>query len=220
MIRKNLIIAVAALGLALTGSASIADAAAPKAPKAAPTATAPKMSDAEMYAKAHAGAVAVLTQFKTVITTVPDITSALTQLPTEMAKLPALEQAYVSAKNAGKEDDAKKAADAYTAEINTILGIAAPVDMGISQLKAQVMGGFDQLGPIGAKLKTEKDVAKLLADIDTTLKPLDDADKLLEPLLESAMKNAKVRLQAEQKKIISEEINNAVGNALQQKLAQ
>ncbi len=225
MIRKSIILAAAAAALALSSLSGVAVA----APKAKATVTAPaaageidisKMTPAQIYDLNHKGAVAVLTRFKTGVTTDPDVTGAMTTLKTELAGLPALEKAYVDAKNAGNEAAAKTALDSYTASVQKIIDVAVPLDQGLLPMRAQVMGGFEQMGPSGAKLKAEKDVAGLIADIDAAFKPLDDANSIVGPIQMAAAKAAQVRIKLEAKKIFSEELGAQVGNLLQQKLAQ
>jgi hypothetical protein len=218
MIRKSIILAAAAaLAVSLSGAAM----AAPKATDTAPSAAAlAKKSPAEIYDLNHKGAVGMLTEFKTVITTVPEVSGPLAQLSTELAKLPGLEKAFIDAKNAGNEADAKKAQDSYTASVQTIVDLAVPLDQGLMPVRAKIAGGFEAVGPIGAKLKAEKDVAGLLADIDAALKPLDDANAIVGPMHDAAMKTTQTRIKQEAKKIFSEELGAQVGNMLQAKLAQ
>lgn len=226
MIRKTIILAAAAAALAFTSLSGVAVAAPPKA-KATTTAPATageidisKMTPAQIYDLNHKGAVAVLTRFKTGVTTDPDVTGAMTTLKTELAGLPALEKAYIDAKNAGNEAAAKTALDSYTASVQKIIDAALPLDQGLMPMRAKVMSGFEQMGPTGAKLKAEKDVAALVADIDAAFKPLDDANTIVGPIQMAAAKAAQVRIKLEAKKIFSEELGAQVGNLLQQKLAQ
>jgi hypothetical protein len=155
-----------------------------------------------------------------VITTVPGVAGSLTQLAPELAKLPGFEKAYIDAKNASNEADAKTALDNYNATVQKVIELAVPLDQGILPVRAQIMGQFEQLGPVGAKLMAEKDVAALLSDIETALKPLADANTLVGPLHDAAMKTTQVRMQAEGKKIFNEELGNQISNMLQGKLAQ
>jgi len=215
MIRKSIILAAAAaLAFSLSGAAI----AAPKA--TAPQATAATKSPAEIYDLNHKGAVGMMTQFKTVITSEPEVTAPLAQLKTELAGLPALEKAFVDAKNAGNDADAKKAQDSYTASVQKVVELAVPLNQALMPMRAQLMGGFEQMGPSGAKLKAEKDVAALIADIDAALKPLDDANSIVGPLFNAAKKSAQARIKQAAEKIFNEELGNQASNLLQQKLAQ
>lgn len=225
MIRKSIILAATAAALALTSLSGVAVA----APKAKATVTAPaaageldisKMTPAQIYDLNHKGAIAVLTRFKTGITTDADVTAGMATLKTELAGLPTLEKAYVDAKNASNEAAAKTALDSYTASVQKIIEVAMPLGQGLMPIRAQVMGGFEQMGPTGAKLKAEKDIAALIAEIDAALKPLDDANTIVGPIQMAAAKAAQVRIRLEAKKIFSEELGSQVGNLLQQKLAQ
>ncbi len=224
MIRKSIILAAAA-ALALSSFAGVASAA-PKAAAKAPTAATQDAnplagkSPAEIYDMNHKGAVAMFTRFKTAITTDTDITGPLAQIKTELAGLPALEKAYVDAKNAGKDADAQKAQDDYTASVQKVIDLALPLDQNLMPVRMKLMSGFAQMGATGAKLKAEKDVAALLADIDAAFKPLDDANEIVGPMHDAAMKSAQVRIEAASKKIFNEELANQIGNALQSKLAQ
>lgn len=220
MIRKSIILAAVA-ALAFTSISGVAVA----APKAQPTAAATAdplkgKTPAQIYDMNHTGAVAIFTRFKTGITTDPDISSSLAGLKTELAGLPALEKAFVDAKNAGNEAAAKTAQDSYTASVQKIIDLAVPLDQNLMPIRAQIMGGFEQMGPTGAKLKAEKDIAGLISDIDAALKPLDDANTIVGPIQQAAAKAAQLRIQLEAKKIFSEELGAQVGNLLQQKLAQ
>ncbi len=215
MIRKHIILAAAALALSISGTAM----AAPKTAPAAPAATA-HHTPAEIYDLNHKGAVAMLTQFKNVVTSVPQVAGSLTQLAPELAKLPGFEKAFIDAKNAGNEADAKTALGNYTDTVQKIVELAVPLDQGIMPVRAKIMGQFEQLGPVGAKLMAEKDIAALLADIETALKPLDDANTIVGPLHDAAMQTTQVRIQAESKKIFNEELGNQISNMLQGKLAQ
>ncbi len=215
MIRKSIILVAAALALSITGSAI----AAPKTAPAAPAAAA-KHTPAEIYDQNHKGAIGMLTEFKGVITSVPQVAGPLSQLAPELAKLPGFEKAYIDAKNASNEADAKAALDNYTATVQKIVELAVPLDQGIMPIRAKIMGQFEQLGPVGTKLMAEKDVAALLADIEATLKPLDDANTLVGPMHDAAMKTTQVRMSAEGKKIFNEELGNQISNMLQGKLAQ
>ena len=214
MNRKSIILVAAALALSISGSAI----AAPKA-TTAPAATAAH-SPAEIYDLNHKGALGMLTEFKTLITSQPEIVAPLAQLSTELAKLPGFEKAYIDAKNASNEADAKTALDNYTATAQKIVELAVPLDRGLLPVRGKIMQGFESLGPVGAKLVSEKDIAAALADIGTTLKPLDDANKLVGPMHDAAMKTTQVRMKAEGKKIFNEELGNQISNMLQQKLAQ
>ncbi|CAN5291475.1 hypothetical protein BH10CYA1_BH10CYA1_28370 [soil metagenome] len=224
MIRKSIILAAVA-ALAFSSLSGVAMAA-PKAksttaaPAAAATLDPSKMTPAQIYDANHQGAVAIFTQFKTAITTDPDVSGSIAQLKTELAGLPTLEKAFIDAKNAGNEAAAKTAQDSYTASVQKIIDLAIPLDQGLLPMRAKMMGGFDQMGAIGAKLKAEKDIAGLIADIDAALKPLDDANTIVGPIQMAAVKAAQVRIKLEAKKIFSEELGGQVGNLLQQKLAQ
>ncbi len=219
MIRKSLILAATAAALALSSLSGAAIAAMPKAQDAAPTAQG--KSPAEIYNLNHQAAVGMLTQFKAMITSEPKATGPLADLKTEMAGLPALEKAFVDAKNAGNEAAAKTAQDSYAASVQKIVKLAVPLDQGLMPIRAQVMGNFDQLEPtIAAKIKAEKDVAALLADIDAVFKPLDDANSIVGPIFAAAQKNAQTRVKQAAEKIMNEELATQVGNLLQQKLAQ
>ncbi|HEY9730383.1 MAG TPA: hypothetical protein V6C89_00635 [Drouetiella sp.] len=219
MIRKSIILAATAAALALGSLSAPALAAMPKtAPEAG---AAQAKSPAEIYDMNHKGAVAMFTQFKTMITSQPEVTSLLAQLKTEMAGLPALEKAFIDAKNAGNEAAAKTAQDNYAASVQKVVELALPLDKGLMPIRAQLMGGFDRIDPaVAAKLKAEKDLAPLLADIDAALKPLDDANAIVGPMFEAAQKSAQTRMKQAAEKIMNEELAAQAGNALQQKLAQ
>jgi hypothetical protein len=210
MIRKHLILAAAALALAIPSVGAPAFAAAPKAPVAAPTQPAmPKYDDL------HKGAVAMLTKFKTMLTSEPEVTARLADLPAELNKLPALEKAYVDAKNAGDEAAAKKAADDYVAAAQKIVDLALPLDQGLGPIQGQIAMGFAQLGPTGEKLLAEKDVVALNKDIETILAPLDAANKAVGEFHDNAAQAAQLRMKAEAARIAKEEFANQVNNFLQ-----
>lgn len=217
MIRKSIILAAAA-ALALSSLSGIAVAAQP-APKGAPQTAVQGKSPAEIYDMNHKGAVMILTRFKGMVTSA-EPSAMLTQLKAELDGLPALEKSFIDAKNAGNEAAAKTAQDSYVASVQKVIALAMPLDQGIMPMRAQIMGGFEQLGPtVGPKLKAEKDIAALITDIDAALKPLDDANSIVGPLHDGAMKTAQTRIKALGQKIFDEELANQVGNALQQKLA-
>ncbi len=213
MNRKSILLVAAALALSISGSAI----AAPKT-AAAPAATAAH-SPAEIYDLNHKGALGMLVQFKTLITSQPEIVAPLGQLSTELAKLPGFEKAYIDAKNAGNDADAKAALDNYTQSAQKIVELAVPLDQGLLPIRGKIMQGFESLGPVGTKLVAEKDIAAALADIDTTLKPLNDANTLVGPLHDAAVKTTQIRIRAEGKKIFNEELGNQISNMLQGKLA-
>ncbi|MBS2002934.1 MAG: hypothetical protein U0103_24690 [Candidatus Obscuribacterales bacterium] len=217
MIRKSIVLAAAAV-LALSSLSGVATAA-PKAKTPAAATAVQGKSPAEIYDANHKGAVAVLTRFKTGISS-PDVAGALAQIKTELDGLPALAKAYVDAKNAGDDAAAKTAQDSYTASVQKVIDLAVPLDQQVMPVRAQLMGGFEQLGAVGAKLKAEKDIAALIADIDAAMKPLDDANEMVGPIHDAAMKNTQTRMKQLGKKIFGEELANQIGNVLQQKLAQ
>jgi len=217
MIRKTIVLAAAA-ALALSSLSGVAMAA-PKAKTPAAATAVQGKSQAEIYDANHKGAVAVLTRFKTGISS-PEVAGALAQIKTELDGLPALAKAYVDAKNAGNDAAAKTAQDSYTASVQKVIDLAVPLDQQVMPVRAQLMGGFEQLGAVGAKLKAEKDIAALIADIDAAMKPLDDANEMVGPIHDAAMKNTQTRMQQLGKKIFGEELANQIGNVLQQKLAQ
>lgn len=219
MNRKSIILAaVAAISLSLSGAAFAAPEGAPETQ--APAVETTTKSPAEIYDLNHKGAVTFLTQFRDAITTVPEIAGALAQLPTELAKLPGLEKAYIDAKNAGNEADAAKAQDTYTATVQKIIELALPLDQNVMPMRVKIMSGFDQLGAIGTKLKAEKDIAALIAEIDRVMKPLDDANTLVGPLHDAAAQNTNTRVQLEGKRIFAEELRAQISNLLQTRLAQ
>jgi hypothetical protein len=197
----------AAVSLALVGTAS-----------ATIPGSAPGPAAGSAYEQSHTGAAAFLTEFKDALAE-PKLAADLAKLPIEMAKLPGLKKAYVDAKNAGKEDEAKAALDAYTETVQTVIGLAVPLDQAIMPGRAQIEKGFASMGPDGAKLAAEKDIASLLADINAALKPLDEANTVVGPLQMAAAKATNIRVKAEAKKIFGEELGAQISNMLQGELA-
>lgn len=211
-------VAAVALSLSFVGTASAVIPDAP-APKGAPAASGQQGAiPSDQYQAAHKGAVAFITKFTTALHASAEVKASLAGLSTELAKLPSLEKAYVDAKHANKDADAKKAQDDYAASVQKIIDLALPMDQGLMQTRARIMAGFEQMGPVGEKLKAESDIAALLADIDATLKPLDTANELVGPIHDAAMASAQKRIEAEGQKIFGEELNSAIGSALQSKL--
>lgn len=220
MIRKSIILA-AALAIALPLASTAPAFAAPKAP-AAKTLPQPQNQEQAMppYPVLHSGVVKMLTQFKTMLTSEPEVTSRLGQLPTELDKLPVLEKAYIDAKNAGEEAAATKAHDDYVATATKIVELALPLDQGVLPIKMQLTIGFAQLGDVGEKLLKEKDVVALTTEIDNLLAPLMKANEVIGPLHDAAAQATQLRMQQEAERIAKEEFANQVNNYLQGKLAE
>ncbi len=166
----------------------------------------------QVYEMNHQGAVAVLTKFKGLLTSAK-VAPTLAQLATEMAKLPGLQSAYVDAKAAGKDADAKAALDAYTAAAQKIVELALPLEQ-LAQMHAGFLARFDAMGAVGAKLKAETDVAALLKDIGTAVKPLLDANEVIGPLEAAAAEAAQPRIEKQSEAIFNEELAKQVETAL------
>lgn len=170
----------------------------------------------DVYAQSHKAALGAFTQLKTIVTS-DKVAPTLKQLATEMAGLPALEKAYLDAKAAGKDAEAKTALDAYVKSAQTIVSLALPLEP-LAQMQARFEAGFDAMGPDGAKLKGEADIAALLKDVDAALKPLSDANEVIGPLHDAANQAAQVRIQKEAERIFTEELAKQVETALNAKL--
>jgi hypothetical protein len=209
MIRKTLILAAVAAALAVPSAGAFA-----AAPKAAPTAPAGATQAMPKYEDLHKALIASLTKMRDGMKSNPKLQGDLTALNTEVGKLPALEKAFVDAKNAGDEAAAKKAADDYATEAQKIVDIALPMDQAVNQMMQQLGMGFAQLGPVGQKLANEKDVGALLEDIHGIFKPLDAANAAVGQLHDAAAESAQNRVQAEIARIQKEEFANAVNNYL------
>jgi hypothetical protein len=175
---------------------------------------------ASAYEQNHQGALAMLTGFKNELTSAPEVSAPLKQLPTELAKLPGLAKAYLDAEKAGNQSSANAALDAYTQEAQTIIDLAIPLDTGLMPMRAQIEQNFAAMGPDGVKLAAEKDIAAAMVDINAALKPLDDANAAVGPLESAAAKSASLRMKVEAKKIFGEELRVQAGNMLQGKVAQ
>lgn len=218
MIRKSIMLA-AVLALAVP-AAAIAAPPAPAAKMEAAQPTAPAEQKMPPYEDLHKGALAMLTRFKTLLVSEPEVSTRLKDLPAAMDKLPALEKAYIEAKNAGDEAAAKKAMDDYAAAAQAVVDLALPLDQGLMPLQQQIGMGFAQLGPTGVKLLAEKDVKAVADEIEKLLEPLAKANELVGPLHDAAAEAAQLRIQQETARIEKEEFANQVNNYLQGKLAQ
>jgi len=206
---KSTTLAAAVLGLSLC----ISGVASATIPGSAPAADAPQSGTPDqLYEQNHHAALAALTQLKTILAS-PKVAPSMTQLATELAKLPGLKAAYLDAKKSGKEDEAKTALEAYTQSANTIIELALPLEQ-LVQMDGQDMAGFDQLGPVGAKLKAEVDIAAVINEIDTAMKPLNDANDVVGPLQIAAATAMQARMKEMAPKIFGEELATQVEKAL------
>lgn len=220
MIKFNTTLAAAVLGFSLC----LSGAAFATIPGQAPSVVAPggdddagaQPSPDQVYEMNHQGAVAVLTKFKGLLAS-DKVAPGLAQLAAETAKLPGLQSAYADAKAAGKDADAKAALDAYTAAAQKIVELAMPLEQ-LGQMNASFTARFQAMGPLGAKLQGEADVAALLKDIGTALKPLADANETVGPMHDAALQAAQPRLQQEEARIFNEELAKQVETALNAKL--
>jgi hypothetical protein len=170
----------------------------------------------QVYEMNHKGAAAALTKLKTVLAS-DKVAPALAQLGTEMAKLPGLQKAYIDAKAAGNDADAKTALDAYTKSAATIVALALPLEP-LAQIDATYKARFEAMGDVGVKLKGEADIAALLKDIDAAIKPLSDANETVGPMQQAAFEAAQERIQKESEAILNEELAKQVETALNAKL--
>lgn len=232
MIRKSIIIAAAALAIALPSAAAFAAPAkgqdTPNGPNAPVviqmnkdgTISAAPAPQLPPYADLKKGAIGMLTQFKTMLVSEPKVSTRLKDLPAAMDKLPALEKAYIDAKNAGDEAAASKAFADYTAAAKAVVDLALPLDVNLMPIQQQIGMGFAQLGPTGAKLVEEPEVKAIFAEIETILAPLAKANELVGPLHDAALEAAQLRIKQETARIEQEEFANQVNNYLQGKLAQ
>ena len=225
MLRKSLLIAAIA-ALSFSGAVTVSQHANAAAPASGPGASAkpvkpqtPEQAPTKpaTYEEEHKAAVKALTDFKNQLGSDADISSKLAAITTETAKLPPLEKAYVDAKKAGKEAEAKTAATDYTAAAQKIIDAAVPLDQNVLPGYARMQKDFAT--PMGKRLKAEKDIAPLLADIEAAMKPLIDANENIGPLQNAAAKSTQARLQLEKTKIFGEELATGVSNMLEGKRA-
>ena len=226
MIRKSLLIAATVAALSISAAVTVSPHAYAAAPASGPGASAkpvkappPKQAPAKAstYEEEHQAAIKALTDFKNQLGSDADISSKLAAIVTETAKLPALEKAYIDAKKAGKEAEAKTAATDYTAAVQKIIDAAVPLDQDILPAHKRMQKDFAT--PMGKRLKAEKDIAPLLAAIEVAIKPLDDANENIGPLQNAAAKGTQARLKLEKTKIFGEELANGVTNMLEGKRA-
>jgi len=210
---KSLVLAASlaiAPGIALSAGSAFA---------AAQTTAAAAGPTKAQYDGLHQATTSMFTQYLAALSDAENA-ARLTQLPIEMGKLPGFEQAYVEAKKAGKEDDAKAAAASYAATAQRVIDLAMPLDELVGGASHTIGTNLGQLGPVAQKLLAEKDVVDIQEKIKKALEPLLAANKLIGPMHDNAEKAAAVRVELVQKQFFTEELAHQVDNYLQGKLAQ
>ncbi len=215
--------ATAALALSILGPVA-AYAAAPgdaKAPAAQATeqATDPAADKEPTYAEKKEAAVSVLSQFRDALNKLP-----VDELNAELAKLPTFEKAYVDAKGKGDEAAAKAASDGYAASVQNVVKLnmqigAAMQGAGMINLQLGMMLGAD-----GEKISKEADVVAVSDEVNKRMGAIQAAGKTSQDavggLFQSVQAAVQQRMKIEAPKIFNEELNNAVLNHMQTKLAE
>ncbi len=136
------------------------------------------------YSEVHTDVVSRLTTFKNDLTHNDDVIRRLTQLSTELAKLPTLESAISEANTAGNKASNGEDGYAYTQTVQKIIDLYVPLDADYHDAYPYIPhltfdGYWSTPEPSEHSLEAESDIRALTQTLDAALKPIADASDTL-----------------------------------------
>jgi uncharacterized protein YoxC len=163
------------------------------------------------YSEAHTGLVSRLTTFKNTLTHNDDVMRRLTQLSTELAKLPTLESAISEVNTAGNKASNEEDGYAYTQTVQKIIDLYVPLDADYHDAYTYIPnltfdGYWSTPEPSEHSLEAESDIRALTQTLDAVMKPLADASDTLSRLRFKEEHAAAIRKEIAERKAKFEQV--------------
>ncbi len=163
------------------------------------------------YSEAHTDFVNRLTTFKNDLTHNDDVMRRLTQLSTELAKLPTLESAISEANTGGNKASNGEDGYAYTQTVQKIIDLYVPLDADYHDAYPYIPhltfdGYWSTPEPSEHSLEAESDVRALTQTLDAALKPLADASDTLSRMRFKVEHAAAIRKEIAERKAKFEQV--------------